>query len=130
MLPERTHMDLARQLRTADPDVVLVFITHAEQYTSQGYTMGALDFLVKPVEPCNFLAKLERALARAAQRSQRRIALETAGGVQVLSASEILYVETHNRKLFYHTTRGSFAVRGSMQSAEALLGSLCFVRCN
>ena len=130
MLPGLTGMEVAERIRAGDPDVVLVFITNAAQYAIKGYAVGALDFVLKPVNPYEFLVKLERALERAAQRRQRPITLQTADGVQVLSSRDILYVETRDRKLFYHTTRGCFAVRSSMQSAEALLGSLRFVRCN
>lgn len=130
MLPGLTGMEVAERIRAGDPDVVLVFVTNAAQYAIKGYAVGALDFVLKPVNPYEFLVKLERALERAAQRRQRPITLQTAGGVQVLSSRDILYVETRDRKLFYHTTRGCFAVRSSMQSAEALLGSLRFVRCN
>ena len=130
MLPGLTGMEVAERIRAGDPDVVLVFITNAAQYAIKGYAVGALDFVLKPVNPYEFLVKLERALERAAQRRQRPITLQTADGVQVLSSRDILYVETRDRKLFYHTTRGCFAVRSSMQSAETLLGSLRFVRCN
>lgn len=130
MLPGLTGMEVAERIRAGDPDVVLVFVTNAAQYAIKGYAVGALDFVLKPVNPYEFLVKLERALERAAQRRQRPITLQTADGVQVLSSRDILYVETRDRKLFYHTTRGCFAVRSSMQSAEALLGSLRFVRCN
>ena len=130
MLPGLTGMEVAERIRAGDPDVVLVFITNAAQYAIKGYAVGALDFVLKPVNPYEFLVKLERALERAAQRRQRPITLQTADGVQVLSSRDILYVETRDRKLFYHTTRGCFAVRSSMQSADALLGSLRFVRCN
>lgn len=130
MLLGLTGMEVAERIRAGDPDVVLVFVTNAAQYAIKGYAVGALDFVLKPVNPYEFLVKLERALERAAQRRQRPITLQTADGVQVLSSRDILYVETRDRKLFYHTTRGCFAVRSSMQSAEALLGSLRFVRCN
>lgn len=130
MLPGLTGMEVAERIRAGDPDVVLVFVANAAQYAIKGYAVGALDFVLKPVNPYEFLVKLERALERAAQRRQRPITLQTADGVQVLSSRDILYVETRDRKLFYHTTRGCFAVRSSIQSAEALLGSLRFVRCN
>lgn len=130
MLPGLTGMEVAERIRAGDPNVVLVFVTNAAQYAIKGYAVGALDFVLKPVNPYEFLVKLERALERAAQRRQRPITLQTADGVQVLSSRDILYVETRDRKLFYHTTRGCFAVRSSMQSAEALLGSLRFMRCN
>ena len=84
MLPGLTGMEVAERIRAGDPDVVLVFVTNAAQYAIKGYAVGALDFVLKPVNPYEFLVKLERALERAAQRRQRPITLQTADGVQVL----------------------------------------------
>lgn len=96
MLPGLTGMEVAERIRAGDPDVVLVFVTNAAQYAIKGYAVGALDFVLKPVNPYEFLVKLERALERAAQRRQRPITLQTADGVQVLSSRDILYVETRD----------------------------------
>ncbi|MGN0975606.1 MAG: LytR/AlgR family response regulator transcription factor [Gemmiger sp.] len=130
MLPGANGMEVAECIRTADADVVIVFITNMAQYAIKGYSVGALDFVLKPINPYEFSVKLERAIDRAAQRKKRSITLQTADGVQILSSGDIFYVETRDRKLFYHTARGCFAVRGSMQNAEAMLAPLHFARCN
>lgn len=40
------------------------------------------------------------------------------------------YLETHSRMLYYHTSKGEFAARASLQSAEKQLAEYHFVRCN
>lgn len=50
--------------------------------------------------------------------------------MQLLDTSEIFYLETRSRMLYYHTSKGEFAVRASLQSAEKQLQPYHFVRCN
>ena len=38
--------------------------------------------------------------------------------------------QTHSRMLYYHTSKGEFAARASLQSAEKQLAEYHFVRCN
>ena len=69
------------------------------------------------------------------QRVQRRrggqVVLQLAGGgMQVLSTGDIYYLETHDRLLWYHTTKGEFSVRASLASAEKQLAQYHFSRCN
>lgn len=73
--------------------------------------------------------------AEAIQRVQRRrggqVVLQLAGGgIQLLDTSDIYYLETHSRMLYYHTSKGEFAARASLQSAEKQLAEYHFVRCN
>ena len=52
------------------------------------------------------------------------------GGIQLLDTADIYYLETHSRMLYYHTSKGEFAARASLQSAEKQLAEYHFVRCN
>ena len=52
------------------------------------------------------------------------------GGIQLLDTAEIYYLETRSRMLYYHTAKGEFAVRASLQSAEKQLAAYHFARCN
>ena len=67
-------------------------------------------------------------------RIQRRrggqIALQVGGGVQLLNTDEILYLETRDRLLHYHTASDTWSVRGSLQKAEKELAPYHFARCN
>ena len=50
-MPGLTGFEVARQVLSKDMPVHLVFVTAFEQYAVQAFAQGALDYLVKPVQP-------------------------------------------------------------------------------
>ena len=121
----------AEKIRAVDPDVVLVFVTNMAQYAIRGYEGDALDYVLKPVNYYQFSTKLSRAVQRVQRRRGGQVVLQLAGGgIQLLDTGGIYYLETRSRMLYYHTVKGEFAVRASLQSAEKQLAQYHFVRCN
>ena len=130
-MPHLDGMETARRIRTLDSDVLLIFITNMAQYAIRGYAVGALDYVLKPVNYYQFCTKLSRAIQRVQRRRGGQVVLQLAGGgIQLLDTADIYYLETHSRMLYYHTSKGEFAARASLQSAEKQLAEYHFVRCN
>ena len=92
--------------------------------------MDALDFVLKPLSFYAFSVKLERSIQRIRTRTGIQIALKTSDGIHRLEISQIYYLETRSRMLYYHTSSGVYSVRSSLQSAEQELGSYSFAKCN
>lgn len=129
-MPRLGGFGAAERIRAVDPDVVLVFVTNMAQYAINGYAVGALDFVLKPVNYYTFTVRLARAIRRARQRKNGQILLTLPDCVRRLDTQQIHYVEVQNRMLHYHTELGEFVLRGTMQSAEKELSRYHFVRCN
>ena len=129
-MPGLNGMEAAGRLRSMDGDVVLMFVTNMAQYAINGYAVGALDFVLKPVNYYTFTVRLARAIRRARQRKNGQILLTLPDCVRRLDTQQIHYVEVQNRMLHYHTELGEFVLRGTMQSAEKELSRYHFVRCN
>ena len=129
-MPTLGGMPTAERIRQVDPDVVLVFVTNMAQYAIRGYEVDALDFVLKPVNYYQFSTKLARALQRVQRRKGGQIALQTAGGVQLLNTEDIYWLETRDRMLHYHTSTGVWSVRSSLQNAEKQLAPYHFAKCN
>ena len=127
---ERNGMDVAREIRKTDQDVVIVFITNMAQYAINGYEVGALDYVLKPINYYTFSVRLERAVSRVKKRQSDEILLNLPDGIKRVRVGQIHYVEVQNRMLHYHTEDGVFIVRGTLQGAEELLRESHFVRCN
>ena len=131
---EMKHLDgmtTAERIRQMDADVILIFITNMAQYAIRGYEVDALDYVLKPVNYYQFCTKLSRAIQRVQRRRGGQVVLQLAGGgIQLLDTADIYYLETHSRMLYYHTSKGEFAARASLQSAEKQLAEYHFVRCN
>ena len=53
-------MELAAKLREKQMDVPILFVTGYEQYMPQGYDVGALHYLLKPVNKEKLFEILDR----------------------------------------------------------------------
>lgn len=129
-MPKVNGMDAAEMIREQDEDVVLMFITNMAQYAIRGYSVGALDFVMKPITYYTFSMKMKRALKRAQKKEQKPLVLNLADGIRTLEIKQIYYVEVQNRMLHYYTNEGEIVVRGTLQSAETILKPYPFAKCN
>ena len=129
-MPVMNGMDAAEKIREIDEDVVLMFITNMAQYAIRGYSVGALDFIMKPITYYTFSMKMTRALKRVKPKEEANLILNTSDGLKSLETKQIYYVEVQNRMLHYHTDEGEIIVRGTLQGAEELLQKYSFAKCN
>lgn len=129
-MPKVNGMKAAEQIRAQDADVTLMFITNMANYAIRGYEVGALDFVMKPINYYTFSMKMTRVLKRTKQKAQQDLLLTLPDGVKKLNVQQIYYVEVQNRMLYYHTDEGIFVMRGTMQSVEQILPSYAFAKCN
>ena len=107
-MPKVNGMDAAEKIREVDENVVLMFITNMAQYAIHGYSVGALDFVMKPITYYTFSMKIKRALKRVQKKAMGAVLLNLSDGVKKLEVSQIYYVEVQNRMLHYHTEEGEF----------------------
>lgn len=129
-MPKLNGMDAAEFIREKDEDVVIMFITNMAQYAIRGYSVGALDFIMKPITYYTFAMKMTRAIKRVEKKAQKHLVLNLPDGIKTLEIKQIYYVEVQNRMLYYHTASEVVVVRGTLQGAEELLKSYPFAKCN
>lgn len=131
-MPGIDGMQTAEAIREKDEDVVLMFITNMAQYAISGYSVGALDFVMKPINYYTFALKVGRVLKRVQKkvREQNSVVISLPNGMKKLDAKQIYFVEIQNRMLHYHTDEGEYIVKGTMQSVEQELESFSFAKCN
>lgn len=129
-LPTMTGMELARQIRRRDSLVTLVFVTNLEKYAVSGYSVGAFDFVVKPINYYRFASMLRRALRSIAARQPRELVIQTSGGITRLNVTQLYYVEIRDHLLIYHTVGENLTAWGKMSDVEAQLAPYDFARCS
>jgi DNA-binding LytR/AlgR family response regulator len=130
---EMTFMDgmtAAERIRKVDSEVVIIFITNMPQFVMKGYTVDALDYVLKPISYFAFSQRIDRALSRMKKRTTKYITIEIKGGMQKLDVSKITYVEVCNHDLIFHTLNGDYLTKGAMKELETILGTENFFRCN
>ena len=131
-MPLLNGMDTARQIRKTDPDVLIIFITCLTQYAIEGYSVRALDYVLKPVQYYAFAAKLDQVCEILASRQQNPILVSCREGQVKLLPEQILYVEVQDHTLCYHTSQQLFHTTGtqSLGKLASALKDSGFVRCH
>lgn len=129
-MPRMNGMAAARRIREADPAVVLIFITNLAQYAIQGYEVGALDYVLKPVGYEDLSFRLLRAVRAVKVNRDRQFTVQTAAGMRRFRLRALTYVEVRGHNLIYHLDDGEVSTRGTMEKAEQELSAWGFLRCN
>jgi two-component system alkaline phosphatase synthesis response regulator PhoP len=77
MLPRKSGLEVCRELRQKGIDTAILMLTARGQVVDRvvGLKLGADDYLTKPFDPAELLARLEALLRRV--RKENRIAVET-----------------------------------------------------
>lgn len=129
-MPMQSGMETAKMIRSVDQDVIIIFVTNMAQYAIHGYEVEALYFILKPINYDSFSIRFLRAIHRIQKKKNGRIVLSSNNVVTTLETRQIYYIESQNRFLIYHTSKGDYSVKGTMKSAEEELADYNFVQCN
>ena len=130
---EMKHIDgmtTAEKIREMDHEVVIIFITNMTQDAIRGYSVDALDYVLKPVAYFAFTQRLERAISRMKRREDRFLTIVFRGGARKIKIHDIYYIEVQDHDIIYHTANGDFTVSGSLINVESKLKDEGFFRCN
>ena len=129
-MPGRNGMEAARALREHDESVALMFVTNMPQYALEGFSVDAVDYILKPISYPNFRVKMQKALRYVERNRDYPISLKTTQGYVKLMVSDIRYIESELHYLTFHTKSGDYRIRGLLSENEALLAPYHFSRCN
>lgn len=128
-VPDMLGMDVARHIRKADDQVMIVFVTSLTQYAVDGYSVGAFDYILKPVHYASFSAKLERALRVLGHRdAQLMLDLRTKESARRIPADSVIYIEVSAHDLLFHTSGETIKLWGTLYKYEQLLRQAHFAR--
>lgn len=123
-------MTAAAKLRTMDQTVILIFITNLAQMAVNGYSVDALDFIVKPLDKYSFLLKMSRALSRIYITGQSYLLLKNHGESVRINPQTIQYLEVKGHYIVYHCRGGDYEEYITLAAAEEKLNDPLFYRCD
>ena len=130
-VPDMLGMDAAKKIREMDNKVMIIFITMLTQYAIEGYSVGAFDYVLKPIRYEEFSTKMDRVCRMLAhQNTAMTLEIRTKEEIRRLSVDEISYIEVSNHDILIHTDGEVIRQWGNLKSYEEKLAPAHFVRCN
>ena len=129
-LPDGNGMELARWIRQKDSFVSLIFVTHLAQYAIHGYSVEALDYILKPIAYPTFSMKLQRAIIRILNSRQEPFTVTTGANTIRIDANRLKYVEIYKHHILYHLEDRVIEAYGVLSQVETELPKRGFYRCS
>lgn len=121
-MPGLTGMDTARKLRTMDRELPLVFVTGYADYVYQGYEVGAMGYLVKPVDRKALYALLARVEEERRRQAPDYYVIRNSEGLYRIPKGEILYACSDRRLVSVVTADRTYAFYAKLDDVAKQLG--------
>ena len=129
----RNGMEIARELRKKDKNVILIFVTAVEEYVFQAFDVGAFHYIVKPINEAKFTDVLRKAVdeldskRKDVNETEERYLIINSGGAHIkVILEDIVYAEIFNRKIVIHKLNDTIEYYGKMSDLESLAGDSFF----
>lgn len=126
-LPGISGIETALSIRERDPYALILYITDYREYVYQVFETLPYRFITKPVEKKVF----QKALSDAANycTDRRKMFLFHIDRTQYqIPLQEIVYFESHLRRITLHTVNKSYTFYGRLQDLPDRLNPMIFVR--
>jgi two-component system LytT family response regulator len=145
-MPDLDGLGVAETLLRSDARPSIVFVTAFDQYAVRAFEMNALDYLLKPYDRERFDKALARIRAaeetrldtsrlaetlaqlRNEERYVRRLLIPNDGRSFFVAVREIARLEAEGNNVVVHTSRGTHALRATLESLEGRLDPAQFAR--
>ena len=109
-LKEMNGMEIARAIRKLDAKVPLFFATGYEKYVFEGYEVGAVSYIMKPIDKAKLFQTLDKVKAMSAEREQCLL-IEDGVEAKRIYLKDILYIESIGHYCNIITKQGTMQVR-------------------
>lgn len=129
-MPHINGMKVAEKMREVDSEVALIFITNSTRYAIKGYSVDAIDYILKPVQYQRFSSVIKKTLRIIGQNLGAEVFIKTTNGVRKIYMASIYYVKVSGHLLKYYTKQGVIETWGALKDVEKQLSDANFIRCN
>ena len=120
-------METAKKLRNSDAGLQIVFVTSHPDFVFDGYSVGALDYLLKPVEAQKLDGILTRALAALHLNAEDVYFCRNSEGLYRIPKASIRYFSSDKRLITCVAKTRSYTYYARLDEVEKDVGT-SFVR--
>lgn len=135
-MPELTGIDFLKKL--SDPPIT-IFTTAYRNYAFEGFELGVIDFLLKPISFIRFSAAMDKVRDFLSLKSHNTLLEQTAlapefifvkSGVKRIKLyfDQITHIQGLKDYAIIHTAQEKIVIKGSIKMVQEMLPSSLFVR--
>lgn len=120
-------LETAKEIRTFNPDILLVFLTGYTDYVYEGYRVNALDYLLKPVNPQLLNEVMKRVREKINSMQDTYLTFHNADGTYRIRQKDILYLYSDKRLVYLVTAEKQISYYDKLDRLQNILDT-SFIR--
>ena len=128
-LRKMNGMQLAKKIRLKDRHIPILFVTGYEKYVFEGYDVGAVGYIMKPIHKDNLFKCLDR-MKSIMETQCDFIVIEDHEQNRKLYVHDICFVESDGHYCNIYTFNDKHLIKKSMKEMSELLKSYSFAFCH
>lgn len=128
-MKEKTGVETARILRETDQNCLIIFTTTSLNHALDGFEVGAVHYLVKPLNYEDVEVGLNRCKQLFAQ-AEKFIEVKTGRMVMPILIKDIIFAEVYSNTVLIHTNAEEIKAYISLDELAKLLPADIFLRCH
>ncbi|MGE4214717.1 MAG: LytR/AlgR family response regulator transcription factor [Anaerotignaceae bacterium] len=128
-MKEKTGVETARTLRETDQSCLIIFTTTSLDHALDGFEVGAVHYLVKPLRYEDVEVGLDRCKQLFAQ-AEKYIDVKTGHMVTRILLKDIIFAEVYGNTVLIHTKPEKIKAYLSLDELGKLLPMDIFLRCH
>lgn len=125
-------IELSKKIREIDENVAIIFVTGVSEYISKGYGVGAINYLIKPLNSEDLKETLDRAYKSIKYDKERKNVLKVFVEKENMKIkyNEIKYFVIYSHYINIETVKGEISYKKKISDLEKELPEEQFVRCH
>ncbi len=130
-MPELSGMETSQLF--PEPKPIVVFCTAHAEHAVAAFDVGAVDYLLKPIEAGRLARALERVRAQRAPTrgsappvvpTRERLAIGTRNGIVLVDPAEVTHAVLEDELVTVHTTKSEYLTDFTLQDLETKLAGV------
>ncbi len=129
-MKDMNGMELAHEIRKFDRNVQIVFMTGKSEFVFEGYEIGAVRYLIKPVQEGELMKALDACMEKLGSSREDYLTMKYQGENLRLSRGEILFIQVEGHYLKMRTVDRVYEWKASLKEMLEKLDPVRFVQAN
>ena len=122
IMPNLNGIELAAEIRKMDQVAKIIFLTSSSEFAVNSYSVGAFNYLLKPIQRGQLFSVLEKACNDIDSGLKQYIVVKTQTSLSKVFLHELIYVEVMGRTVCFHQKGGiSLESSSTISQVEAVL---------
>lgn len=115
-------IELAKQIRSMDHRVEIIFTTSHFELSGEGYEVDALHYLIKPIAETKLMEVLSKAARKLSVEPPSLVIVCNGETVKILEP-DILYIESFRHYVVVHTQSTEYTLKENLSALKGKLSS-------